>query len=90
MGIEKQATTITLTTAAMKATADIQTGVVSFSDREGNFFVAERKNNGRNMVLAIFEGEPLYTTRQTFQTSADDAFYGLGQHQEAENYQRSH
>ncbi len=30
---------------------------------------------------AVFDGEPFYRVQQAFQTSPDDAWYGLGQHQ---------
>jgi alpha-D-xyloside xylohydrolase len=39
------------------------------------------------MEPSYFEGQPLYSIRQNFVSDADDAWYGLGQHQEdAWNY----
>ena len=73
---------LTLTTKEIKAIADLQTGAVSFTDLNGKTIITEREIKGRTITPAIFEGESLYSIRQTFETSSDDAFYGLGQHHE--------
>lgn len=78
---------LVLSTAAIKATVVLSTGAVSFADVNGNPVLAERPVTGRNLAPVVFEGEPLYNVKQTFETSADDAWYGLGQHQDdAWNY----
>jgi alpha-D-xyloside xylohydrolase len=76
-----------LATAAIVASVNLHTGAVSFTDLAGNKLLAERPVTGRNMPAVFYEGESLYGLRQTFETTADDAYYGLGQHQEdAFNY----
>ncbi|HPH89385.1 MAG TPA: glycoside hydrolase family 31 protein [Ferruginibacter sp.] len=71
-----------LATAAIKAIVDISNGAVSFTDLAGNTIIAERAITGRSIASVLLEGEPLYAVRQTFETAADDAYYGLGQHQD--------
>ncbi|MGZ3937967.1 MAG: TIM-barrel domain-containing protein, partial [Flavisolibacter sp.] len=41
------------------------------------------KITGRSIQPQVFEGQQLYSIRQDFNTSTDDAWYGLGQHQDA-------
>jgi alpha-D-xyloside xylohydrolase len=78
---------LVLTTKALKATVSLSSGAVSFSDLKGNPILSEREITGRRIEPVVFEGESLYGLRQVFETSADDAYYGLGQHQEdAFNY----
>jgi alpha-D-xyloside xylohydrolase len=78
---------LTVTTSSLHATADLFTGTVSFRDAKGNILLAEKKVNGREISPVVWEGESMYRLRQAFDVSADDAFYGLGQHQEdAFNY----
>lgn len=84
---EEDRENVVLTTATLRCTLNVRTGAISFSDSAGNVLLSERQPTGRNISAATFEGESLYSVRQTFETSADDAFYGLGQHQEdAFNY----
>ncbi|GAB3412804.1 glycoside hydrolase family 31 protein [Niabella aquatica] len=71
-----------LTTAALKVTIDKKTGTVSYADKKGHVLLSERAATGRHLKPVVWEGEPLYSIRQTFDMSADDAWYGLGQHQE--------
>ncbi|MET0393595.1 MAG: TIM-barrel domain-containing protein [Chitinophagaceae bacterium] len=78
---------ILLTTSFITAKVDQHTGAVSFTGKDGHPILAERTIGGRSLTPAVFEGKSLYGVRQTFETTADDAFYGLGQHQEdAFNY----
>lgn len=71
-----------VTTAALKAVVDVQSGAVSFEDINGTPILAERKYNGRLLEPVVFEGKSLYRVKQTFETDVEDAYYGLGQHQE--------
>ena len=41
-------------------------------------------------TTAVFDGQPLYHINQTFQTTDDDAWYGLGQHQSDVYNYRNH
>ncbi|HEY1113054.1 MAG TPA: TIM-barrel domain-containing protein, partial [Chitinophagaceae bacterium] len=73
---------VTLKTGALSAVAHLKTGAVTFYDAAGNKILGEPLARGRRIEPAVFEGRRLYSLEQTFETSADDAFYGLGQHQD--------
>ncbi|RYG52943.1 MAG: DUF5110 domain-containing protein [Chitinophagaceae bacterium] len=78
---------ITISTSMLNASADLVTGAISFRDAKGNLLTAERNAGGRELSPVVWEGEPMYRIKQTFDVQPDDAFYGLGQHQEdAFNY----
>lgn len=73
---------VALKTSKLTAVVNLQTGAVSFFDASGKPIVGE-KEMGRSIQSQVFEGEKLYSIRQDFTTSPDDAWYGLGQHQDA-------
>lgn len=72
---------ITLKADSLTAVVQAKTGVVSFYNASGKKLLAE-KPAGRRFTPAVFEGERLYGIDQAFETTADDAYYGLGQHQD--------
>jgi len=73
---------VVLTTRLLTATVMIATGAVRFADSTGREILAEKKNGGRNFEAAVFDGQPSYHIRQTFELHPEDALYGLGQHQD--------
>jgi alpha-D-xyloside xylohydrolase len=72
---------VRLKTSKLTALVNLHTGAVSFFDGNGKKILAERENS-RTLHPQVFEGESLYNIRQDFITSGDDAWYGLGQHQD--------
>ncbi|HWJ90908.1 MAG TPA: TIM-barrel domain-containing protein [Flavisolibacter sp.] len=72
---------VTVRTSMLVAVVDLTTGAVSFFDPSGKKLLAEAPR-GRLLQPIVFEGEPLYHIVQRFDTSPDDAWYGLGQHQD--------
>ncbi|HEU4575891.1 MAG TPA: hypothetical protein VFS36_12885 [Chitinophagaceae bacterium] len=70
-----------LKTPKLIATIDRKTGAVTFTDLTGKKILAEKQPFGRSFQSAVFDGKRYYTLTQTFQTTGDDAWYGLGQHQ---------
>ncbi|MBC7875137.1 MAG: DUF4968 domain-containing protein, partial [Ferruginibacter sp.] len=72
---------ITLKTKLLTAVADLKTGIVVFYDATGNRILAE-KIQGSGFSKTVFEGERTYLVRRNFETAKDDAWYGLGQHQD--------
>jgi len=88
--VQENTGTVNLTTPAITATVTLATGTVSFADAQGKPIIAERQHNGRSFTPAIFEGQPLYNIQQAFETTADDAIYGLGQHQDEVFNYRGH
>ena len=77
--IAEQDGTITLKTATTIARVSLATGEIVFTDLDGNVLLAENKGGGK-----AFSGK---TLQQIFESTDDEAFYGLGQHQADEfNY----
>ena len=72
---------ISLKTKLITVRADLATGALSFFDAKGNAIVSEKKM-GRDIKETVYEGERSYVISQTFETTPDDAYYGLGQHQD--------
>ena len=72
---------VRLKTSQLTAVVSLQTGAVSFYDAVGKRLLAE-KDLSRWIKPQFFDGEILYGVQQDFATSADDAWYGLGQHQD--------
>lgn len=73
---------LTLKTKTLTAIINLKTGVVSFWDTNGKKIVDEKPIAGRSFQPAVFDGKRYYNLTQTFQTTSDDAWYGLGQHQD--------
>ena len=73
---------LALKTKELTAIVDLKTGAVSFRDRLGKKILGEKQPLGRQFQPAVFDGQRLYHLSQTFQTTAGDAWYGLGQHQD--------
>lgn len=69
----------TLETPALVARVDRATGTVTIRDRDGTVLLAERPG-GRTLEAATVQGERTFHVRQQWEP-ADEALYGLGQHQ---------
>jgi alpha-D-xyloside xylohydrolase len=69
-----------LSTAKLKIKVDLATGALSFFDRNGQPMVMEKKD-GRTLTPAVVQGEKTFHVRQEWQANANEALYGLGQHQ---------
>ncbi|THU40131.1 DUF5110 domain-containing protein [Niastella caeni] len=73
---------LTLKTKKLTAVVDLKTGAVTFQDYNGKKILTEKKPFGRAFQPVVFEGKPYYALTQTFQSTAGDTWYGLGQHQD--------
>ena len=80
--VVQKADRIILKTPVISATVMLGTGAVSFVDKTGKSIAAERNYGGRKFTPAVFNGEGSYGMNQTFETLPDEAYYGLGQHQD--------
>ena len=79
--------TVTVATSSVKANVLASTGEVWFTDVEGNMILREETGGGKSFEPIEVEGTHGYSFRQVFDSPADEAFYGLGQHQADEfNY----
>ncbi|HET8764364.1 MAG TPA: TIM-barrel domain-containing protein, partial [Rhodanobacter sp.] len=79
--VGERAGAVTLDTSAIEARVSPRDGAVSFFDHAGKPLLAEQPN-GRSFTPVTVDGKPFYAIRQQFASPADEAFYGLGQHQE--------
>jgi alpha-D-xyloside xylohydrolase len=80
--VEDKGVFIELITALLKIKVSLASGAVSFYDVKDKLLLAEKQADGRTIQPVILEGEKLYALRQTFETTNEDAYYGLGQHQD--------
>ncbi len=80
--VEEDRNSVTLRTAKISARLSLYTGEVVFTDSTGRVLLKEKTGGGKNFSPATADGEKFYAISQTFESPADEAFYGLGQHQE--------
>ena len=85
--IEESENEVTLVTSKIKAHISLLTGDVSFRDLSGKVILDERKEEGRTFTPVTVGGEKSYYIRQVYESPSDEAFYGLGGHQNGQmNY----
>ncbi|MBE7171277.1 MAG: DUF5110 domain-containing protein [Williamsia sp.] len=85
--VSQSAGKVVLKTPAISAQVLLATGAVSFFGKNNKPLLSESSYNGRTLTPAVFEGAASLAISQTFETTADDAYYGLGQHQASQfNY----
>ncbi len=78
---------IEVVTSKIKAVVSLQSGAVRFADLQGKTLLAEKQGGGKSFQPVSVDNTTGLTFRQVFQSPADEAFYGLGQHQSDEwNY----
>ena len=85
--VEETDTTVSVVTAAVRATVSRTSGDVKFYNKEGKLILAEA-DGGREFSPIEVDGTKGYTVRQVFESLSDEeGIYGLGQHQSDEfNY----
>jgi len=78
---------VTVTTSRLKVMVSQLNGGVNFKDKNGKLILAEKQGGGKTFTPIEVEGTKGYSVRQIFESPADEAFHGLGQHQSDEfNY----
>ncbi len=82
--------TVYVKTKALTASVSLGSGMVSFADSTGKPVLVEKRTADPMFKNAVFDGQPFYNIHQTFQTTAEDAWYGLGQHQSDVYNYRNH
>ncbi|GGF04095.1 glycoside hydrolase family 31 protein [Hymenobacter cavernae] len=70
-----------VSTATLTATISLQTGAITFTDAKGQVLLREPSFGGKTFTRTVADGQPLYAVEQLFESPADEALYGLGQHQ---------
>ena len=71
-----------LSTAAITVNVDAATGAVMFVSSDGKVVLAEPKDGGKAFDVPSVAEAKTWQVQQTFLAPADEALYGLGQHQE--------
>ncbi|MFM2288448.1 MAG: hypothetical protein RL684_1591, partial [Pseudomonadota bacterium] len=80
--LSEQGGALLLKTAAVTAEVQLASGLVSFRDGQGRALLAERDRAALEPVEV--QGSHYVAARQLFNPGTDEAFYGLGQHQNAQ------
>lgn len=76
--------TVILETATTRAMTLLSTGEISFTDLKGNLILQEQKGGGKTFSKIEVDDTDGYSFRQVFESPAEEALYGLGQHQSDE------
>ncbi len=77
----------TVKTSSLKAEISLETGEVVFKDTAGNVLLKEQEHGGKSITPTTVDNENNYRISQVFESPADEAFYGLGGHQNGQiNY----
>jgi alpha-D-xyloside xylohydrolase len=85
--VAESAGLVVLSTAAVTVEVSKETGVVCFLDTDGNVILQEKDKGGKVFKAMQVDGVKGYELQQVFESSDQEALYGLGQHQAHEmNY----
>ena len=85
--LSQEKNNVILQTKTTKAIVSLSTGEIKFTDLTGKIILQEKQGGGKSFAPIQVDGHSGYTFRQVFESPADEAFYGLGQHQSDEfNY----
>src|SRR5436190_9026596 len=79
--IETKNNVTTLSTTLLKVMVELSTGRITFHDLKNQRLLEEEKN-GSSFAATTIDGGPSWQIKQTFLSPKDEAFYGLGQHQQ--------
>ncbi|HYF66766.1 MAG TPA: TIM-barrel domain-containing protein, partial [Ohtaekwangia sp.] len=78
---------VTIKTAALHVSVALATGEVIFKDTTGQVLLAEQRGGGKSFNPVVVGDEKTFSIRQIFESPDDEAFYGLGGHQNGQmNY----
>jgi alpha-D-xyloside xylohydrolase len=72
---------VEIKTLRMTVKVNQENGVVAFYDQQGNQLLQEKKGGGKIFTPGEVLGEKTYHIRNLFESPPDEAFYGLGAHQ---------
>lgn len=72
---------VEISTSKVKVKVNPETGNIVFFDSDGNTVLQENENSGKIITPAEVLGEKTYHIQQLFNSPDDEAFYGLGAHQ---------
>ncbi|HEX7477761.1 MAG TPA: TIM-barrel domain-containing protein [Polyangiales bacterium] len=78
--VAETAGTVTITTSRMKAKVNTSTGTVSYTDSKDNVLLSE---DSKSVTPVTVEGVSTYRIQSVFNSPANEALFGLGQHQDS-------
>jgi len=85
--LEENGDNVMLKTKTLHATVSLTTGAIIFTDTTGQVILQEVANGGKSLKAIQDGNQKAYAIRQVFESPADEAFYGLGGHQNGQvNY----
>ena len=79
--VREEGNQINIATAKLLVKVDKLTGKIAFYDSKGRLLLQEKTNGSKIITPAEVMGEKTYHLQQLFDSPDDEAFYGLGQHQ---------
>jgi alpha-D-xyloside xylohydrolase len=79
--VKEQGDAVHISTAKITAKVSTQTGEIVFYDQAGRLILQEKPGGGKIISAAQVMEEETYHIQQIFLSPKDEAFYGLGQHQ---------
>lgn len=71
-----------LSTKAIRAEVSTTTGNIIFKDLQGKILLAQSKTPYQALLPKLYSGESSYQLTQVFDAQNNEAYYGLGQHQQ--------
>ena len=85
--VDEEVGKIVLKTKTLIAEVNESAGAVVFKDLTGKILLQEKQGGGKTFTKTSFEGTHYYAIKQVFESPDDEAFYGLGGHQNGQmNY----
>jgi alpha-D-xyloside xylohydrolase len=80
--IKQKQNELCLSTGKILAKINLKTGELKFFDANSKLLLEEKKGGGKTITPVEIDGIKTNNIRQEFETPADEALYGLGQHQD--------
>jgi alpha-D-xyloside xylohydrolase len=74
---------IEIATSQAKVCVDSKTGMIAFYDKNNRMLLREKSSAGKVITAAEVGGERTYHIQSVFESPHNEAFYGLGGHQNA-------
>lgn len=81
--VKEKSGLVEISTSMLTVRVQPKTGAVAFYDAKGRLLLQEKTSGGKIITAAEVMGEQTYHIQQIFDSPADEAFYGLGAHQNA-------
>ena len=72
---------IILGTSSLNVSVSLNTGEIGYSDVAGKPILVEKKGSGKTFIKEDLDGKSNFKIRQEFESSVNEAFYGLGENQ---------